>query len=109
MASSQTIQVIPTVSQVDNAITFESGWNGISFAHVFGGVVVMEILINNTEDKPLTNTTLFGTLADAMPYPVGFPVGLLVLSLSYADDSNIPIPIAINSDRQLYIYKRSGM
>jgi hypothetical protein len=40
------------LSQVDNAITFESDWNGVSFAHVFGGIVVMEILINNTEDKP---------------------------------------------------------
>jgi hypothetical protein len=50
---------VPIVGQVDDAITFESGWNGVSFAHVFGGVVVMEILINNTEDKPLTNTTLF--------------------------------------------------
>jgi hypothetical protein len=65
--------------------------------------------ILQTEDKPLTNTTLFGTLADAMPYPIGFPVGVLVLSLSYADDNNVPIPIAINADRQLYIYKRTGM
>jgi hypothetical protein len=100
---------LPKTGYVSNVITFEPDWTGSSSAYVFGSVIVMEILINNTEDKPLTNTTLFGTLTDTIPYPVGFPVSVLVLSLSYADDTNIPIPIAINSDKQLYIYKRTGM
>jgi hypothetical protein len=98
----KTISISPAVKDHQN------GWAGNCEAKVFGKVVCIRFGFWKLTDTPLTQDTIVATLADAVPKPPGFMTfmanGVDTRSAFWSDSG--PIPMFVNANFEVYIYRQ---